>query len=361
MMIEPTDEKYMNRCLDLAGIGMGNTSPNPMVGCVIVCDGKIIGEGYHRQVGGPHAEINAIAAVHDKQLLKNANLYVNLEPCSHYGRTPPCVDAIIAHGIPRVVVGAVDPHPSVSGRGISILEEAGVNITAGIMEDACRELNKRFYTFYEKKRPYIMFKWAQTADGFIAPEEDEQECGRPFWITNETDRLLVHKWRTEEMAIMVGTNTACKDNPCLNCRNWTGKSPLRVVLDKNLRMKETLNLFDQKTPTLIFNEKKNAEKNNLGYIKVKFDKNLLNSVLNVLFEKQIISVMIEGGAYLINSFLEADLWDEARVFINNKEMFNGCKAPVIRNQPIITERLDASVLEIYRNKVYFVSSPKRRD
>ncbi len=351
-MIERTDEIYINRCLALAAMGMGNVSPNPMVGCVIVYQGRIIGEGYHRKVGGPHAEVNAIAAVHDKQLLKKATLYVNLEPCSHYGRTPPCANIIIKHAIPRVVIGAVDPHPSVSGRGISMLKEAGVKVDVGILEASCKALNKRFYTFYEKKRPYIMLKWAQTTDGFVAPQVNKQENCRPFWITNETDRLLVHKWRSEEMAIMVGTNTACKDNPYLDCRNWTGTPPLRVVLDRNLHLEETLNLFDQNIPTLVINEKKNEEKENLEYKKVKFDKNALNVVLDVLFNKKIISVMVEGGTYLINAFLHEKMWDEARVFISDKKLIDGHKAPAIDHQTAYTERLDASVLNVYRNNAF---------
>ncbi len=348
-MKDEQHKKYMLRCLDLARMGEGNTLPNPMVGCVIVYNNNIIGEGYHRQDGGPHAEVNAINAVHDKILLKNSTLYVNLEPCSHYGRTPPCVNKIIEHKIPRVIIGAVDPHPKVSGRGINMLKEAGINVNVGISEQLCKTINRRFYTFYEKKRPFIMLKWAQTTDGFVAPEEDKHCGSRPFWIINKTDRMLVHKWRAEEQAIMVGTNTAKKDNPFLDCRNWSGKKPTRIVLDKTLQLNTKLHLFNKHAPTLVFNATHNETKNNIEYIAAAFNHSLLNQIMTNLYNKRIKSVMVEGGTILINSFLKDNLWDEARVFISDQQLEKGCLAPKINQAPLHKEKLDSSCLNTYIN------------
>ena len=246
-----TDEKFMLRCHDLARLGIARTAPNPMVGCVIVLDEKIIGEGYHRKCGEAHAEVNAINSVSNHELLKKSTLYVSLEPCSHYGKTPPCTDLIISKKIPRVVIGCVDSFSEVSGRGIKKLKQAGCDVIVGVLENESRELNKRFFTFNEKKRPYIILKWAQTLDGFIDIIRTDENQIAPTWISNEHSRMLVHKWRSHEDAIMVGTNTAEKDNPSLNVRDWDGKNPLRVVLDRQLRLNEKLNLFNNKIQTII--------------------------------------------------------------------------------------------------------------
>ena len=244
-------EKFMQRCIDLARLGAGNTAPNPMVGSVIVYDGKIIGEGYHRRNGEAHAEVNAINSVNDKSLLRHASLYVNLEPCAHYGKTPPCANLIASIGIPNVIIGSVDSAAHVSGKGIQILKDAGCEVTTGVLESESRELNKRFFTFHEKKRPYIILKWAQTKDGFIDILRNNNCSVEPTWITNEYAKTLVHKWRSEEQAILIGTNTALADNPSLTTRLWKGKNPIRIVFDRNLRLPQGLRVFDDKAKTII--------------------------------------------------------------------------------------------------------------
>jgi len=250
------DNVYIRRCIELAENALGYTAPNPLVGCVIVNSGEIIGEGYHKEFGGNHAEVNAINSVKDKEKLKSSTLYVNLEPCSHYGKTPPCADLIIKMGIPKVVIGNIDPFKEVAGKGIQKLKDAGVEVISGVLEKDCEELNKRFLTFYKKNRPYIILKWAKTTDGFISPEK--KITGKPFWITDDKLKPLVHKWRTEEQAIIVGTNTALADDPQLNAREWKGKDPLRIVLDQNLRLPKTLHLFDKTIPTIVFTSKKSS-------------------------------------------------------------------------------------------------------
>jgi diaminohydroxyphosphoribosylaminopyrimidine deaminase/5-amino-6-(5-phosphoribosylamino)uracil reductase len=247
-------ETYINRCLELALPGLGNTAPNPMVGSVIVHGWHIIGEGFHHRFGGPHAEVNAVNSVKDKTLLRNSVLYVNLEPCSHSGKTPPCAEMIIEAGIPEVVIGTADPNPIVSGNGIKKLEHAGIRVTTGILEKQCIALNRRFITFHSRKRPYIILKWAQTSDGFIDVLRENQGISRPTWISNEISRKLVHKWRSEEQAILVGTQTAILDNPQLNVREWTGNSPIRMVIDRQLKLSKKLNLFNNSSTTIVFNE-----------------------------------------------------------------------------------------------------------
>ena len=247
------EEFFLNKCIEIARLGIGNVSPNPMVGSVIVYKGEVIGEGYHEKYGSDHAEVNAINSVKDKSLLSKSTLYVNLEPCSHFGKTPPCSDLIIKHRIPKVVIGCIDTYSKVAGTGIGYMRNAGIDVKVGIMEKESRELNKRFFTFHEKKRPYIILKWAESKDGFIAPKHQTE----PFWMTSSKSKILVHKWRSEEDAILVGRITAEKDNPSLTVREVKGKNPIRIVIDKDLKLSSDLNLFDSNTKTLIFNGIKN--------------------------------------------------------------------------------------------------------
>src|SRR5690554_5115458 len=275
-------EKYMMRCIELARLGMGHVSPNPLVGCVIVHRNKIIGEGYHRQYGGPHAEVNAINEVTDHQLLKESTLYVSLEPCAHYGLTPPCSDLIIEKMIPKVVIGTTDPFAAVAGRGITKLQKAGVEVVTGVLEDSCRELNKRFFTYHQKQRPYVILKWAQTADGFIDMERNPADIGTPTWITGPLALTLVHKLRSEEDAILVGTNTALADNPSLTVRHWSGRNPIRAVVDLNRRLPQSLNIFNGKAQTLIFNtDKESTEGQNL-WIRTDRNRELIPQILHAL-------------------------------------------------------------------------------
>ncbi len=337
-------EKYMQRCLQLAKNGLGNTYPNPLVGSVIVHKGKIIGEGYHRKAGEPHAEVNAVNSVKNKELLKDATLYVNLEPCAHQGRTPACSRMIIDLQIPRVVVGCRDSFEKVAGKGIEMMQKAGIDVTVGVLEKESRKLNKRFFTFHEKKRPYVILKWAQTLDGFIDFERNPDTPIQPNWITDEYARVLVHKMRSEEQSILVGTNTAEKDNPSLNVRDWTGKNPLRIVFDRNLRLPQNLSLFDGTIPTLVLTEKEKPDKKNIQYLKVNFTKSVLPQLFDYLYHSGIQSIIVEGGAQTINTFLETNLWDEAKVFIGDKFFHKGVKAPEINSKPAKKEIISGGKL-----------------
>ena len=332
-------EKYINRCIELSKNGLGTTYPNPLVGSVIVYNDKIIGEGWHKKAGEPHAEVNAINSVKDKSLLSKATIYVSLEPCSHFGKTPPCSDLIVANKIPNVVIGTVDPNEKVAGKGISKLLEAGINVTVGILEEECNELNKRFFTFHNKKRPYIILKWAETADGFIAPnkllKEVEHENLSPIWITNKYSRQLVHKWRTEEQAILVGTNTVLDDNPSLNARDYSGNNPIRIVLDKSGKITTKFHVKDNSIKTIILTETEMFQSSeNCIYEKCCFDENLIDSILLVLVKHQIQSIIIEGGSLTIQSFIDKHLWDEARIFKGELVFKNGVKAPTIKRSSI---------------------------
>ncbi|NOZ46822.1 MAG: bifunctional diaminohydroxyphosphoribosylaminopyrimidine deaminase/5-amino-6-(5-phosphoribosylamino)uracil reductase RibD [Chlorobi bacterium] len=341
---------YMKRCILLAKNGQGNVAPNPMVGSVIVYNNKIIGEGYHQNFGDSHAEVNAINSVKNKDLLKKATLYVNLEPCSHYGKTPPCTDLILKHKIPNVVIGCVDEFAKVAGRGVLKLRNSDVNVTLGVLEKESKELNRRFFTFHNKKRPYIILKWAQTLDGFIDIKRTTKNIAEPMWITNEIARSLVHKWRTEEAAIMIGTNTAEKDNPNLNVRNVNGNNPLRIVLDRNMRLPVSLHVFNQQIPTIIFTQENVPDKKNLEYVKINFEGHVIEQILSFLYKKNILSVIIEGGEKLINSFMKQFLWDEARIFIGDKLFYNGVKAPDIMGVLTNNSKIEESKLLIFRNK-----------
>ncbi|HEY0030537.1 MAG TPA: bifunctional diaminohydroxyphosphoribosylaminopyrimidine deaminase/5-amino-6-(5-phosphoribosylamino)uracil reductase RibD [Bacteroidia bacterium] len=340
-------ETYMKRCLELAVKGLGLTAPNPMVGCVIVHEGQIIGEGYHEQYGQAHAEVNAINSVQDKTLLKNSTLYVNLEPCSHYGKTPPCADLIIENAIPYVVIGSIDSNSLVSGKGIEKLARAGIDVKVGILEDECKKLNKRFFTYHEKKRPYIILKWAQTADGFIDVKRNEENTSKPVQISNSDSKKLLHLWRSQEQAIMIGTNTALLDNPQLTVREVKGKNPLRITVDKWLRIPKHFHLFDKSTPTLLFTSLTETSQANLEFKKIDFDKPVLPQIMEELYDRNIQSVLIEGGELLLNSFIDAGLWDAARVFISEKTLGKGVHAPVLESSPVIRENISGDKLLFY--------------
>ncbi|MFK5890436.1 MAG: bifunctional diaminohydroxyphosphoribosylaminopyrimidine deaminase/5-amino-6-(5-phosphoribosylamino)uracil reductase RibD [Flavobacteriaceae bacterium] len=328
-------QKYIKRCLELAKNGQGTTYPNPMVGCVIVHDNKIIGEGWHKKAGKAHAEVNAIASVKDKKLLKEATLYVNLEPCAHYGKTPPCSNLIVKHAIPKVIIGALDTNKLVSGKGVLHLKNSGCDVTVGVLEADCLALNKRFYTFHNKKRPYIILKWAASADGFIAPKPDGSQKRAPIFLTHKKALQLVHQWRAEEQAILVGTKTALADNPKLDVRHVKGNSPIRVVLDRTLRVPKNSHLFNTSVKTIVITDVKlTIPKNtdNLIFEQINFDKNVPHQICDLLYKYQIQSLIIEGGAITLQSFIDANLWDEARVFKSDKSLIEGIEAPIIRGQ-----------------------------
>lgn len=321
-----TDEKYIRRCIELASNGLCNAAPNPMVGAVIVHNGKIIGEGYHAKCGEGHAEVNAIRSVKDETLLKETTIYVSLEPCSHYGKTPPCADLIISKGIPRVVVGCIDPFSQVSGRGIRKLREAGIDVTVGVLEEECKNLIRRFVTFNTQKRPYITLKWAESADGYI---DINRENGSPVVLSTPVTSMYVHKQRAEHKAILVGRRTALLDNPSLTTRNWYGKSPLRLVIDRNLTLPAELKLFDHSTPTMVFTEKQKKPENNLEYVALDFSKDILPQICTVLYDRKIQSLLVEGGTTLLQSFIDSELWDEIFVEHSEKVLYEGVKSPII--------------------------------
>ncbi|OFX88335.1 MAG: riboflavin biosynthesis protein RibD [Bacteroidetes bacterium GWF2_33_16] len=347
--------KYMRRCLDLARMGFGSTSPNPMVGSVIVFNDKIIGEGYHRRAGEPHAEVNAINSVKNRNLLNQSTLYVNLEPCSHFGKTPPCANLIADLKIPNVVIGTIDTAAHVSGKGIEILKKAGCNVRVGVLEKESRELNKRFFTFYEKKRPYIILKWAETLDGFVDIEPDTKKETRPTWISNQYSKVLVHKWRSEEDAILIGTNTVISDNPSLTTREWAGKSPLRIAIDKNFRLSQDLNIFNNHAKTLVIADKKNSITQNetlsekIGIEFVDFPLDFANHLSTFFVKNKIQSVIIEGGAKTLQYFIDANYWDEARVFIGPKVFKKGVNAPILNKKNAVVELLGSSKLLLVSN------------
>ncbi|WP_333809989.1 bifunctional diaminohydroxyphosphoribosylaminopyrimidine deaminase/5-amino-6-(5-phosphoribosylamino)uracil reductase RibD [Flavobacterium sp.] len=348
-----THEFYMKRCIELAKNGLGTTYPNPLVGSVIVHEGKIIGEGWHKKAGEPHAEVNAVNSVKDKSLLKEASIYVSLEPCSHFGKTPPCCDLIIANEIPNVIIGTVDPFAKVAGNGIKKLVENGKNVTVGILEDECNELNKRFFTFHQKKRPYIILKWAETEDGFIAPEmlkPVQHDKLKPVWITNPYSRQLVHKWRTEEQAILVGTNTVLDDNPKLDARDFSGNNPIRIVLDKSGKISENFHVKDNLQKTIFITESENfISTENCIYENVIFDTRLISSICSILYQNDIQSVIVEGGSKTIQSFIDANLWDEARVFTGKAAFQNGTLAPQISKNPVASFDIMNDELKIFKN------------
>jgi len=341
-------EKYIQRCIELAKNGLGTTYPNPLVGSVIVYKDQIIGEGWHLKSGEGHAEVNAIRSVKDKSLLKKATIYVSLEPCSHFGKTPPCCDLIIKNEIPYVVVGTVDPNIKVAGNGIKRLIEAGAKVTVGILDKECVELNKRFFTFHQKKRPYIILKWAESADGFIAPKEKTEL--KPVWITNPNSRQLVHKWRSEEQAILVGTQTVLDDNPKLDVRDWTGNNPTRIVLDQNNRISTDHHIYNGDVKTIVISKTtSNVEKENCIFDSIDFEQDIATGISSLLYKHQIQSIIIEGGRQTLQTFIDANLWDEARIFKGAKCLNGGTLAPKVSCTDFAKQFIAEDELTIIRN------------
>lgn len=338
------DEVFMRRALELASLGIGNVSPNPLVGSVVVHEGKIIGEGWHKKFGEAHAEVNAIESVENKNLLKESTVYVNLEPCSHFGKTPPCADMLISREVKKVVVSNLDSNPLVAGNGIKKLRAEGIEVITGILDKQGKELNKRFFTFMEKHRPYIILKWAETADGFIARENYDSK-----WISNEYSRQLVHKWRAEEDAILVGARTAAHDNPQLNVRDWTGRNPVRIVIDRFLKLDDTLHLFHQNQKTILYNLIKHEEHPFLSLVRINED-NFFENLVHDLYKKQVQSVIIEGGATILNFFIELGLWDEARVFQSSRIFNKGIPAPALSGILAESHSVQSDTLKIYLPK-----------
>lgn len=350
------DEKYIARCIQLAKNACCNAAPNPMVGAVIVHNGTIIGEGYHIRCGEPHAEVNAIRSVKDESLLKEATIYVSLEPCSHYGKTPPCADLIIEKGIPEVVIGCMDPFSMVAGRGIEKLRKAGIKVTVGVLEEECRQLIRRFITFNTRKRPYITLKWAESADGFIDKSRGE---GSPILLSTPLTSMIVHKRRAEHDAILVGRKTALLDNPSLTTRNWFGKDPIRLVIDKNLTLSKQLHLFDGKVRTIVFTQKEKISDNHSAeYIRLDFKQNILPQIMDVLYKLKIQSLMVEGGTILLQSFIDEGLWDEAYIETSPIRLNEGIKAPVIKGgHPFLTNYNFGRIIRYARNEA--LESEKR--
>jgi diaminohydroxyphosphoribosylaminopyrimidine deaminase/5-amino-6-(5-phosphoribosylamino)uracil reductase len=342
-MANEMDEKFIRRTFELADKGRGLVSPNPMVGCVIVKDDKIVSEGFHKKYGEAHAEVEAINAIEDKNLFNGATLYVNLEPCAHFGKTPPCADLIAKFPFKKVVICNLDPNPLVSGKGIEKIKAAGIEVEEGILSAAGRVFNRRFFTFIEKKRPYVILKWAETADGFVAKDDYSSK-----WISNENSRKLVHKWRSEEDSVMVGTNTAIYDNPKLNVRDWEGRDPIRIILDKNLRIPQTSFVYDKTQRTIFYNSIKEEVVDGIEYAKIKEAISLSGFLVGDLHVKNIQSVMIEGGARLLNEFIQTGLWDEIRIF-KSKEVFEkGIESPGFSGKKILSKMIEDDELCIYR-------------
>ncbi len=323
-----------------------------MVGCVIVHDGKIIGEGFTSPYGGPHAEVNAINSVKDKHLLQESSLYVTLEPCSHYGKTPPCADLIAKHKLKEVFIGLKDPHDKVAGKGIKKLEDAGCKVTVGILEDECREHHKRFLTFQEKNRPYIILKWAESDDGFIAPDASlRKENPEPFWITNAHSKQLVHQWRSQEQAILVGTRTVLEDNPKLTTRNWAGKDPIRVVLDKDLKIDSSFHVLDASVLTIVLTTVRDQSLyiKGIDYAVLDFSKPLAQQICDVLHQNNITSLIVEGGAKTLQTFIGKNLWDEARIFKGSVCFKKGLPAPKLKGTLSQRQQILTDTLSLYIN------------
>jgi len=342
-MLDNFDEQMMQRALQLAQFGLGNVSPNPLVGAVITFENKIIGEAWHQKFGENHAEVNAVLSVKNQDLLSKSTIYVSLEPCSHFGKTPPCADLLIEKKFKRVVIANQDPNPKVAGRGVEKLKNAGIEVKTEVLKKEGYFLNRRFFTFFKKKRPYVILKWAETQDGFIARENFDSK-----WISNRLSRTLVHRWRAEEDAILVGTNTAKYDNPKLNVRLWKGKNPLRIVLDKDLILPQDLKLFNNSTPTICYSERdKKSDKEKLQFIKLNSIKNL-ESILNDLCKKNIQSLIVEGGAAVLNSFIKQNLWDEARIFKSPQMFGKGISSPKLQGKSIFFTKIGEDLLNIIK-------------
>lgn len=348
-MLTERDKIYMRRSMELARKGLGFTRTNPLVGCVIVSNDRILGEGYHHEFGGPHAEVNAIRSVKDPSLLANSTLYCNLEPCAHHGKTPPCSMLIQQKAIPRIVISNLDPFPSVNGLGVKQMKEAGIIVETDCLAAEGTHLNRRFFCYQTRNRPYVILKWAQTADHFLDLVREPEDPVGTNWITDDVSRTLVHKWRSEEAAIMVGTNTVITDNPRLNVRRWTGDNPLRIIIDKSGRIPEGACILDGTQDTMVFtgDPGKYSGRTRSITIDPSYD---LQDLLEELHDEKIISVLVEGGASLLNSFLSSGLWDEARVFTGKMSFSQGIRAPECDGIPDETFHFHDTTLEMFRNK-----------
>lgn len=342
-----SDEIYMQRCIDLALLAGVEAAPNPLVGAVIVHNGKIIGEGFHQKCGEAHAEVNAIQQVKQKEILQESTIYVTLEPCAHFGKTPPCADLIVEHRFKRVVIGTKDPFHEVSGKGIEKLQNAGIEVTVGVLEKACLQLNKRFFTFHKKQRPYVILKWAETKDGFIDSNRTDENRSI-HWISAPEVQSLVHQWRSEEQAILVGWKTIQNDNPSLTVREVTGKNPLRVVIDGNLKMSENSTIFSDEIPTLVLNKIKSEKSGSVEFVKL--EKIDTDHILAALFERNILSVFVEGGSRTLQHFIVDNCWDEARVIVGQTEFKSGVKAPHIAVAPVSSFQFAGDTIYKYRRK-----------
>ncbi|KEQ31693.1 riboflavin biosynthesis protein RibD [Pedobacter antarcticus 4BY] len=346
-----SDELYMRRAMELATKGQGAVSPNPLVGCVIVKDGLIIGEGYHKKYGEAHAEVNAINHVFSQHganapaLLQDATAYVTLEPCAHFGKTPPCADLLIKHALGKVIVANTDPFPDVNGKGISKLKDAGIQVQTGVLDKECKWINRRFFTRIEQQRPYIILKWARTANGYFSPKNAVQQ-----WISGPLSKKLVHQWRTEEDAILVGKRTVIADDPQLSAREWPGKNPIRIVIDKNLEIPVTAKIFNDLAKTVIFNEKKTTVEGNIHYIQMEdMHFYLPQKIAFQLYLMDIQSIIIEGGAHILEQFISSGLWDEARVFTGTDSWKTGTLSPQINGNITSLTTIDKDQLTIYTN------------
>jgi diaminohydroxyphosphoribosylaminopyrimidine deaminase / 5-amino-6-(5-phosphoribosylamino)uracil reductase len=348
-MLNEADFKFMRRCIDLAGKAEGMTYPNPMVGALISHNGAVIGEGFHTRAGEPHAEVIAINSVPDRSLLKESTLYVSLEPCTHFGKTPPCTDLILKSGIPRIVIGTTDTSDKVSGKGISRLKEAGREVVTGVEEERCRRINRRFFTFHEKKRPYITLKWAQSSDGFIDVQRPEGSEIGPFWISGTSERVLVHKWRSEEESILVGAGTVRTDRPALNVRNWTGRDPLRLVLSGSGKLPNYMAETETNVSAITFTYNENPDNGSARKILLNRNSEASFQVAKYLYEQGIQSLMIEGGAEVLNHFIATEFWDEARIFKGTRNFISGLEAPVINGKLFSWIDFGTSKLEVIIN------------
>jgi diaminohydroxyphosphoribosylaminopyrimidine deaminase/5-amino-6-(5-phosphoribosylamino)uracil reductase len=337
----------MQRCLQLASYGSGHVAPNPMVGCVIVAKNEIIGEGYHKYFGDSHAEVNAINNVVNKELLKDSTVYVSLEPCSHHGKTPPCVDLLISNKVKQVVIGCRDSNPLVNGKGIDRLKRAGIEVIEGVLENDCRNLNKRFFTFHERQRPYVILKWAQTLDGYIDRVREVEQQG-VNWVSSEITQSLVHKWRSEEQSILVGRNTIINDNPSLTVRSYNGRNPTRIVIDSQLQISGDLKIYSDEAPTLVFNRIKNDKQDSVEWIKI--TETSTSKILEELYKRGITSVFVEGGSRTLQYFIVDNVWDEARVIVGNRRFNEGVKAPIITKIPIDSFSFGEDKVYIYSRK-----------
>ncbi|MBW7676139.1 bifunctional diaminohydroxyphosphoribosylaminopyrimidine deaminase/5-amino-6-(5-phosphoribosylamino)uracil reductase RibD [Chryseobacterium chendengshani] len=337
------DEFYIKRCIELAKKALGKTYPNPLVGSVIVYNDKIIGEGYHHKAGENHAEINAINSVKDKSLIPKSTIYVSLEPCAHYGKTPPCALKIKELGFKKVVIGAMDSHDKVNGKGKKIIQDVGIEVVSGVLESECIDLNKRFFTYHEKKRPFIILKWAQSGDGFIDKDF------KPIAISNSLVNQFVHQLRADEHAILVGTQTVLNDNPSLTVRNVEGENPVRILIDFDLKVLQDFKIYNLEAKTLVFNLKKEKKENNIYFIKIEKE-NFLSDLMIALYKNQIQSVIIEGGSFTLQKFIEANLWDEAIIIKNEYlSLENGTKAPDFQNEPFETKKFRDNMIEFHKN------------